>query len=251
VSASDPLDALQAALLLAGEDAAAVGALLTRQPLDEMQMVSLLRRVLPARALEWVGSTLPWATRPSVLAALVMNPRAPRTLAQRSLPSLRWRDLAEVARSGQVDGGVRVRAEALLRDGLPDLRLGDRITLARLATPSVLSRLLGDADPKVLGAALENPRLREADLLVALRRDSVGRALIEQAAASSRWRPSYAVGLELVQQGRTPLAVALAQLTRLRRRDLQRIAAMPGLAQLLRLAAARLAESPRHREPDA
>jgi hypothetical protein len=180
-----------------------------------------------------------------------MNPRAPRTLAQRSLPSLRWRDLAEVARSGQVDGGVRVRAEALLRDGLPDLRLGDRITLARLATPSVLSRLLGDADPKVLGAALENPRLREADLLVALRRDSVGRALIEQAAASSRWRPSYAVGLELVQQGRTPLAVALAQLTRLRRRDLQRIAAMPGLAQLLRLAAARLAESPRHREPDA
>jgi hypothetical protein len=134
-----------------------------------------------------------------------------------------------------------VRAEALLLDHMDDLRLGDRITLAKIATPPVLSRLLEDGDPRVVEASLINPRLREEDLVAAVRKDAVPRALIEGIAAASRWRERYALRLAIVLQPRSPLAVALAQVTALQPRDLERVAADEGLAPLLQLTARRVA----------
>ena len=89
-----------------------------------------------------------------------------------------------------------------------------------------------------MAAALVNPRLREEDLVRAIRRDDVTRALAESAAAASRWRGAYAVRLALVLQRRTPLAVALQQISSLVPRDLRRVAADASLAPLVRAAAA-------------
>ena len=69
---------------------------------------------------------------------MVLSPRASRGLSLRLLSQLSWRDLAEVAATARVPAAVRLRADSLLRESLRDLRLGDRVTLARLATASVL-----------------------------------------------------------------------------------------------------------------
>ena len=74
-----------------------------------------------------------------------------------------------------------------------------------------------------------------------MRRDTVTPALIEGIAASSRWRDRYALRLAIVLQPRSPLAVALAQVTALLPRDLERVAADEGLAPLVQLAARRVA----------
>jgi hypothetical protein len=122
-----------------------------------------------------------------------------------------------------------------------DLRLGDRITLAKIATGPVLAQLLEDPDPRVVEAGLINGRLREEDLAGALRKDTVTRALIEGISASSRWRECYSLRLAIVLQPRSPLAVALGQVTALLPRDLERVAADEGLAPLVQLAARRVA----------
>jgi hypothetical protein len=88
-----------------------------------------------------------------------------------------------------------------------------------------------------------NPRLREEDLLVALRRDDVAVALVEAAASSSRWAANYAVRLALVLQPRTPLALALQQVSSLVPRDLRRLAAEQAVRPLLRAAAQEVLES--------
>jgi hypothetical protein len=157
------------------------------------------------------------------------------------VPSLRWRDLADVAASPIVDAGVRVRAEALLKEQLPNLRLGERVTLARIATPAVLAPMLADAERRVADASLLNPRLREEDLLVALRGGAVPRVLLEAATVSPRWRDAYAVRLALVLQPRTPLAIALGQLSSLLPRDLERVAQTDGIVPLVQIAALRVA----------
>ena len=95
----------------------------------------------------------------------------------------------------------------------------------------MLGLLLADADAKVVQAALDNPRLREPDLRLALRAVPASRTLIEQAAASSRWRECYGVRLELVLQPQTPLAIALAQISSLVPHDLRRVAGAPGLGR--------------------
>jgi hypothetical protein len=168
---------------------------------------------------------------------VVQNPRAPRALSLRLVSMLYWRDLADVAATPWVPGAVRVRAEASLRDMLPEMRLGDRIALARLSTAPVLGLLVVDADAKVVEAALLNPRLREEDLVNSLKRDTAAKALLETAAASPRWAERYAIRLALALQPRTPLPTALLQLSSLSKSDLIRVARSDGLAPLVRAAA--------------
>jgi hypothetical protein len=125
---------------------------------------------------------------------------------------------------------------------LPELRLGDRVTLAKIATPTVLRLLLEDGEPKVSTACVINARLREEDLLVALRKDTVPPGLIGAAAESPRWKEQYGVRLALALQPRTPLSLALLQISSLLKRDLLRVARAPGLKPLLHAAALRVAE---------
>lgn len=235
----DAVDTLYAEVMHARPEEFA--ALLDRQGDDPTVLVTMLRRPAPVRFLELVAETPPWSRDARVLAVVVLNPRTPRALAQRLMPSLHWRDLADVAASPRVDAGGRVRAEALLEEQLPDLRLGERVTLARIATPAVLTPLLADTERRVADASLLNPRLREADLVLALRAAAAPRALLEAVTASPRWREAYAVRLALVLQPRTPLALALGQLSSLLPRDLERVAQTDGIAPLVQAAALRVA----------
>jgi hypothetical protein len=235
------LDALYARVLAAGESRPQARALLSECG-DETLLAAVLRRAVPVAFLEAVAGEPPWSERPRLLARVVLNPRAPRALAQRLTGSLYWRDLAEVAATARVPAAVRNRAESLLQDGIGDMRLGDRVTLARLATPPLLPLLLADAEPRVAEAALLNGRLREEDLVAAIRRDDVRPALLASAAASPRWQPSYAVSLALVLQPKTPLALSLSRLRGLVSRDLQRVASEGSLRPLVRAAAREVLE---------
>jgi hypothetical protein len=197
----------------------------------------VLRRAVPVAFLEEVAQARPWSERPRVLARVVLSPRSPRSLSLRLVQALYWRDLAEVAATLAVPAAVRSRAESLLLDGLREMRLGDRITLARLATPALLPALLAATEGRVAESALLNPRLREEDVVTALRREDVTLALVEAAVASPRWSSSYAVRLALVLQPRTPLPLALHQLRSLVPRDLRRVAGEARLRPLVREAA--------------
>jgi hypothetical protein len=200
-------------------------------------LAAVLRRAVPLAFLEEVALARPWSERPRVLARVVLNPRAPRSLSLRLVSALYWRDLADVAATLRVPAAVRSRAESLLADGLPDMRLGDRVTLARLATPALLPALLALTEPRVAESALLNPRLREDDVVAALRREDVRPALVEAAAGSPRWATSYTVRLALVLQPRTPLPLALQQISSLVPRDLRRVAGEARLRPLVRAAA--------------
>jgi len=235
------VDALHAEVLAAGGSLARIREVLRQHAPDESTLRSLLRRPVAVPFLEHLGATPPWSERPAVLGAVVLNPKVTHALALRLVSSLYWRDLADVARTPRVEGAVRSRAEAILQERLSELRLGERITLARLATPPLLRSLLSDPDPKVLEVALRNPRLREEDVVLAVRRDTASRSLLESVAASSRWQESYAVRLALVLQPRTPLALSLGRIRTLVKRDLLQVSETEALLPLIRLAALRVA----------
>ncbi len=230
--------ALVAAARAAG-DLAALRAWLDEWGHDETLLVAVLQRGVSARLLELIGLTRPWCERARVAAAVARQPRTPAHVSQRLLPGLFWRDLADIASGPYLPGVVRLRAESLLIERLPDMRRGDRVALARLATRALLRALLAEPDALVVDAALLNPRLSEEALVTLLRARDATRVLLEGAAASPRWRANYAVRLALVLQPHTPLGLALAQVTALVPADLRRAAAQSDLRPLLRGAAER------------
>jgi hypothetical protein len=238
---SAEVDALYAELLAAGESAPKVAGVFGRSP-DEETVIAVLHRAVPLRALEHLARTPPWSERSRVLAGIVLNPKSPPRLSVPLVPALLWRALADVAVSPRVPSAVRLRAEAVLKDKIPELRLGEKITLGRLATTPVLLALLDENDPRILEACLENPRLRETDLVGVVRRPEANIAVLHAVAGARRWLQSYAVRLELAVQPRTPLAIALAQLSSLMKKDLLRVAETKGLLPLVQAAARRVAE---------
>jgi hypothetical protein len=240
------VDALFAEALRAGESRPRAREALARA-LDEQVLAATLRRAVPVAFLEEVAAARPWSERPRVLARVVLSPRAPQPLSLRLVSTLYWRDLADVAATPRVPAAVRSRAESILRDGLPDMRLGDRVTLARLATPALLPPLLADGERQVAESTLVNPRLREEDLVAALRKDDVSAALVEAVVVSSRWAANYAVRLTLVLQPRTPLPIALQQISALVPRDLRRVAGEAALRPLVRAAAREVLEAAQNR----
>jgi hypothetical protein len=227
--------------LAAGSERTRIRELLGRWDPDDTLLLELLPRPLPAAFLELLGTTPPWSERPRVLGGVARNPRTPRAVALRVLPVLYWRDLAEVAANLYLASAVRLRAEGLLAELLPDLRIGERISLSRMATPALLKQLLSDGEARVTRAALLNRRLREGDVVEALRNPRLAEPLPRELAASTRWLASYAVRLALVLQPRTPLGIVLAQLTSLTAQDLRRVAQTEGLLPLVQAAAARAA----------
>lgn len=235
------VDALHASVLEAGESVPRLREIVAG-PVEEQVMIAVLRRAVPAAFLELVASTRPWSERPRVLARVVLSPRAPRGLGLRLVPQLAWRDLADVAAAAWINASSRLRAESLLKEALRDMRLGDRVTLARLATAAVLPLLLLDGERLVGEAALLNPRLREQDLVNALRREDVPVSLLRAVVVSPRWSQSYATRLALVLQPRTPLPIALLQISSLVPRDLRRVMETPGLRALVHASAATVLE---------
>ena len=239
--ADGEVDRAWADLLRAGTSPAAMKDVLERGGGDHVLLVGLLRRAVPLPFLELIASTPPWSEDHRLLASVVLSPRSTRPLGLRLVGSLQWRDLAEVAASPRVAAAVKVRAEALLKDQLMELRLGEKITLAKMATPPVLLLLLADKDAKVVEAGLINMRLREEDLLTLVRGESPSPALLEGIVASSRWGIRYALRLAIALQPRAPVALALGQLSALTTKDLARVAEAPDLTPIVQLAAARVA----------
>jgi hypothetical protein len=242
-SAEGDVDRAWADLLRAGAIGPAQREVLDRCGADKPLLIALLRRAVPLGFLELIASTQPWSDDHRLLAAVILSPRATRPLGLRLVGSLLWRDLADVAASPRVASAVRIRAEALLKDQVPDLRLGEKITLAKIATSPVLLPLLVDPDPKVVEAGLINRLLREEDLLTLVRAEEPSRPLLEGIVASSRWRERYALRLAIALAPRAPLALALGQLSALLPRDLRRVAETDALSPLVQAAAARLAET--------
>lgn len=236
-------DGFEAALEALGEDPgpAALQAFLDAHGRDVPRLIETLRRPIASRLLELVGDLRALSDDARVAGALVQNPRTPQHVARRLVPGLYWRDLAAAATNPWISAGVRQRAEGLLLEQLREMRLGDRVALARMAGAAVLRALLAESDERVLEGALFNPRLQEPLLLQGLRSETATRALFEAVARSPRWRSSYGVRLELALQSRTPLPIALAQVTSLVPADLRRVAQARSAHPLVRAAAERAA----------
>jgi len=182
----------------------------------------------------------------AVRVALALHPKLPRVRGIEIVRWLYWRDCMRVALQPHVHPQVRVVADQVLAEKIPDLTIGERMSLARQASRAVLRSLRLDQDPRVIEALLRNARCTEEDVVfMASSGDSHPQALAV-IARSGRWRARPVVREQLVRNRRLALPVALGLLTELGRAELGAVARQAELPSLLREAARRrMSESPR------
>ena len=223
------------ALLLYHRSAVVLLALLDNPALDQTQLCLLLgRKDLPGEILEEVARRKPLLKNYGVKRALVFHPRTPRLISLKLLNDLYLMDLVQAALSPGVTVEVKRNAESQLLARLPQLPLGQKITLARRGPPRVAGALLAEGHAQIISIALDNPYINEGQILKTLSREKVSAAVIPAIARHRKWSISYNVRLALVRHPLSPLATIVAYLPELTVSDLRELASPGIVAESLR-----------------
>ncbi len=111
---------------------------------------------------------------------------------------------------------------------LPQLPLGQKITLARRGPARVAGALLAEGHAQVISIVLDNPYMTEAQILRALSREKLPTSVIPAIVRHHKWSITYNVRLALVRHPSAPLATILSYLPELTVSDLRELAA-PGI----------------------
>lgn len=165
---------------------------------------------------------------------LALHPATPQPIALALLAGLYWRDLVTAGLDVRIRPVVRRFAEHRLVERLPTLAVGEKVAIARSASPHVLQVLRHDPTPRVIAALLDNPRLVEADLLPLASGEKAQTPVLGVILAHRKWGNRYPVKVAVVKNPRAPLQQALYQLPLLKKPDLRAVASDPRLAAPLR-----------------
>ena len=182
-----------------------------------------------------------WMKFDRVRLAIVLHPATPRPVAMSLLSQLRWRDLARVAVAPRLGAPVRVAAEKILLLRLPELALGEKVTLARAATRNVLRALRTERSPLVVRALLENPLFQVDDALSIVGSDATPGAALQVISESPRFAGSQELRLAIASHGATPPAAALRLVQGMDEAGLIRLLSNARLPPLIAVAARRRA----------
>ncbi len=203
--------------------------LLDNPVLDETQLCLLLdRKDLPAEILEEVARRKPLLKNYRVKRALAFHPRTPRLAGLRLVRELYLMDLVQLTLLPGTSAELKINAEEQLIARLPQLPLGQKVTLGRRGTARVAGALLAEGHAQVLSVVLDNPQLTEAQVLKALSRDRLPLGVIHAIAQHRKWSRTYNVRLALVRHPSSTLSTILGYLPELTVSDLRELAS-PGI----------------------
>src|ERR1700687_569938 len=204
-------------------------ALLDNPALNEAQLCLLLdRKDLPTEILEEVARRKPLLKNYRVKRALAFHPRTPRLAGLRLIRELYLMDLVQLTLLPGISVELKRNVEEQLVARLPQLPLGQKITLARRGTARVAGALLAEGHAQVLSVVLDNGSLTEAQVLKALSRERLPVGVVKAVAQHRKWSHTYNVRLALVRHPSSTLSTILAYLPELTVSDLRELAA-PGI----------------------
>jgi hypothetical protein len=204
-------------------------ALLDNPAFDEELLCLLLqRRDVPGDILEEVGRRKHYLKSQRVKKALALHPHTPRLISLRLLRDLYLMDLVQVTLTPGVPAELRRNAEDQVITRLPQLPLGQKITLARRGPGRVAGALLAEGHMQILGVVLDNSNLTEAQVLKALARDKVTPNVVRAVSQHAKWSRTYNVRLALVRHPAASLSTVLSYLPELTVSDLRELVA-PGV----------------------
>jgi hypothetical protein len=205
-------------------------ALVENPNLEEAHVRRLLDRLdLPAEVVGAIGGQGKWMASESVRLGLARHPRAPKIIALAAARQLYLFDLVRLSLAPSAPGDIRRAAETIIVTRVPQLPVGQKLTLARRGPARVAGALLAEGHPQVIKLALQNAFLTESQVLRVLADSRVPERVVAAIAQHPKWSCRYNVRAALVRNPQTPPPSVLAFLPDLTLRDLTDISRLEGL----------------------
>src|SRR3989338_1866699 len=198
------------------------GIIIKRGYLDESEAEFLAnRKETPSEVLKLIAETPELYQHYSVKVALAKNPKTPLGISKALLGFLLKRDLYKLINSKEISSGLRKISIDLLQKKLPEIPLGEKISMAKNAPRDLLLVLLYDKEPMVLETALWNPRLTEIDIITLMQKKNTVSSSLEVIATHKKWKNRYQVRFYLTKNPKTPFSASVSLLENFLKQDLE------------------------------
>ncbi|WP_432820985.1 hypothetical protein [Trichloromonas sp.] len=204
---------------------------------EDHLLVLLKRRDLTEDLLKAVSQLKLGEGSHRVKLALAKNPGTPGTLLQSLLPQLYLFELIELCFLPGVTPDQKVAAERVVLQRLPTTALGNKMTMARRGTATIVDALLKEGDIRLMDPCLQNPRLREVSILQFLNGPHASAETISAIARNPRWKQRPNLKMAMLKNRKTPVVWFTVYLPRLKTQDLHALISSrklaPGQKQLV------------------
>jgi len=173
--------------------------------LNEEHLLTLLkRRDLPEEIPEKIYQRQKNSLSHRLTLALVKNRATADTIVRTLLPQLHLFELVDICFLPGLTADKRLNAERNILLRLPITPLGNKLTLARRATATIVAELLKDGHPALTEACLGSPRLKEAAIYQFLTSPKATAETISMIARNSRWQHRPNLRQAILRNPRTP-----------------------------------------------
>ncbi|TLM65254.1 MAG: hypothetical protein FDZ69_10660 [Deltaproteobacteria bacterium] len=178
---------------------------LKNRHLGEDHLLALLKRRDLGEELLKAVYQLPITTESHRLqVALVRNPGTPGPVVLALLPHLHLFELVDLCYFPGVTPDQKFAAERAILQRLPTTELGNKMTVARRATATVVGEILREGDPPLVEICLASPHLREVAILQFLNGATATAETIAMVARHPRWQARPNLRLAILRNHRTP-----------------------------------------------
>jgi len=176
---------------------------------EDLALSLLNRRDLPREALEELHKNASVNQYRKVQLAIVMHPRTPRHVSVPTIRHIYVFELVQVALHPVTPADVKRAAEEVLISRMANISPGERFTLAKQSSGRVAAVLLLDKEPRILQAALANPRMTEALIVKAVRAQTGTELLAPAVCRHEKWSRRNEIKMALLGNADTPFARVL------------------------------------------
>ncbi|MGA9883753.1 MAG: hypothetical protein WBQ34_08550 [Candidatus Acidiferrales bacterium] len=205
-------------------------ALLENPNLEELHITALLARLdLSVNIVSAVGGEAKWTSREGIRLALARHPRTPKRIALSVLRQMFLFDLARLSLLTAAPADIRRAAEEIILTRVPNLPVGEKLTLARRGPARVAGALLAEGHAQAIKLALDNAFLTESQVLKVLAKSGVPERAVAAIARHRKWSHMYNVRVALVRNPSAPAPDVMAILPDLTLRDLKDLAGLETL----------------------
>ena len=136
--------------------------------------------------------------------ALAKNPGTPGPVILAVLPHLHLFELVDLCTMPGVTPDQKFAAERAILQRLPTTELGNKMTLARRATTTVVAAMLKEGDPRLVEICLSSPRLREVAILQFINSAKASAETISMIARHPKWKSRPNLRLAMLKSRKTP-----------------------------------------------
>lgn len=136
--------------------------------------------------------------------ALVRNPGTSGPVVLALLPHLHLFELVDLCYLPGVTPDQKYAAERAILQRLATTELGNKLTVARRATATVVGEMLKEGDPRLVEVCLANPHLREVAVLQFLNGPTASAETISMVGRHQKWQMCPNLRVAMLKNQRTP-----------------------------------------------